>query len=74
VQAGWGSAAGAEFAARCRPIAERDGTIVVVCESAVWAQELEFRGPEVVERLRAEGGLDSVRGLAVRVGDLNSAA
>jgi predicted nucleic acid-binding Zn ribbon protein len=51
VQAGWLEAVGEVIAREARPVAERDGVITVACRSAVWAQELDLMGSEVVERL-----------------------
>lgn len=69
VQAAWADAAGLEFAARCRPTAERQGVVTVVCESAVWAQELDLRQVEIVDRLRADAKLSGLSKLKARVGD-----
>ena len=33
------------------PVSERDGVVTVACESAVWAQELELLGPDLLARL-----------------------
>jgi predicted nucleic acid-binding Zn ribbon protein len=35
----------------------------VTCASAVWAQELDLMGPELVARLNAELGAELVRSL-----------
>jgi predicted nucleic acid-binding Zn ribbon protein len=49
----WGEAAGNGLAAFAEPVWERDGVLTVVCESAVWAQELELLGPDLLTRLNA---------------------
>jgi predicted nucleic acid-binding Zn ribbon protein len=72
VQAAWAAAAGPEFAARCVPVAERDGVVTVICESAVWAQELDLRQAEITSRLGEEAGIEGVRSLRVRTGDTGS--
>lgn len=69
IQASWEGAAGPEFAARCGPVALRDGIITVVCESAVWAQELDLLQAEVVRRLGEKAGIEELRSLRVRVTD-----
>ena len=51
VQRAWPRRAGAAFAARAEPVAERDGVVTVACASAVWAQELDLLSERVVERL-----------------------
>jgi predicted nucleic acid-binding Zn ribbon protein len=51
VQELWAEAAGAEVAARAEPIDEQAGTVVVGCESALWAQELSLLAPRLLERV-----------------------
>ncbi|MFL5517153.1 MAG: DciA family protein [Gemmatimonadales bacterium] len=53
VQRLWPEAAGSAVAAESEPVSERDGVVTVHCQSAVWAQELEFLGPEIRARLNA---------------------
>ena len=53
VQAAWTEVAGAGMAAEARPVAEREGIVTVSCTSAVWAQELELLGPDLLARLLA---------------------
>ena len=57
VQSAWGAVAGAALAAAAAPASERDGTVTVACESAVWAHELELLAPDLTARLneRLEG-------------------
>ena len=50
-QALWPELAGAELAALAAPVAERRGVLTLACESAVWAQELELVGPDLLLRL-----------------------
>ncbi len=51
---------GPRSAASAAPVSERDGVVTVACESAVWAQELELLGPDLLTRfgdaLAAEPG------------------
>jgi predicted nucleic acid-binding Zn ribbon protein len=75
VQAVWPAVAGPGLAASAAPVSERDGVVTVACESAVWAQELELLGPDLLARfgdaLAGEpGGLarGSVRKLRFVVG------
>ena len=60
VQRVWPAAVGEAVAARATPTAERAGVLVVSCEAAVWAQELDLMGPELVGRLNAALGTDRV--------------
>jgi predicted nucleic acid-binding Zn ribbon protein len=60
VQRMWPAAVGEAVAARATPTAERGGMLVVSCEAAVWAQELDLMGPELVARLNAALGADRV--------------
>ncbi len=68
VQRVWERAAGEAVARCCRPTAERDGVLTVTCSEAVWAQELDLMGAEVVERLNEELGQPLVDRLRCRVG------
>ncbi len=65
-QQAWESAAGAAIAAAARPTAERDGVLTVTCEAAVWAQELDLMGEELIRRLNAELGDGLLRELRCR--------
>lgn len=68
VQAAWPRAAGDTLAAAAAPVSERDGTVTIACESAVWAQELDLLGPELRERLNAALGAPRVLKLRFTVG------
>ena len=63
IQAVWVRAVGEGVAARATPTAERDGVVTVTCEAAVWAQELDLMGPELVGRINAALGAGRVRSL-----------
>ena len=57
VQACWAGAVGLAIAAQAEPVGERTGVLTVACRSAVWAQELQLLGPDVLARLNeALGG------------------
>jgi predicted nucleic acid-binding Zn ribbon protein len=64
-QSAWPSVAGPTLAASTRPVGERDGTITVACDSAVWAQELELLAGELLPRLNdalgSGGGAQAAR-------------
>jgi predicted nucleic acid-binding Zn ribbon protein len=51
VQAVWPEVAGRTVAAAAAPVSEREGVLTVVCESAVWAGELELLAPDLLARL-----------------------
>jgi len=57
VQSAWPPVAGAALSAAATPVSEREGTVTVDCESAVWAHELELLAPDLAARLneRLEG-------------------
>ncbi len=64
VQRVWRSAVGAAVAREAAPVAVHRRTLTVACRSAVWAQELDLMGPELLDALnRALGGtlLDRLR-------------
>jgi predicted nucleic acid-binding Zn ribbon protein len=50
-QRAWPKAVGTAIAERARPVSERAGVLTVVCESSVWAQELDLMGEAILERL-----------------------
>jgi predicted nucleic acid-binding Zn ribbon protein len=72
VQSAWAEVAGTALAAATTPISERDGTVTVACESAVWAHELELLGGDLTtrlnERLQASGEPAKVTRLRFVVG------
>jgi predicted nucleic acid-binding Zn ribbon protein len=63
IQRAWPAVVGDGIAAEARPTAEREGVVTVSCRAAVWAQELDLMGPELVGRLNAALGAESVRAL-----------
>jgi predicted nucleic acid-binding Zn ribbon protein len=65
-QAVWAEVAGPGLAVFSAPVAERDGVLTVACESAVWAQELDLLGPDLLERLTAALGSPE-RGVPTRL-------
>jgi predicted nucleic acid-binding Zn ribbon protein len=73
VQACWPEAVGPAVTDEAEPVSEREGVVTVACRSAVWAQELDLLGPDLVARLNAllgaPGAHGPVRGLRVVVGD-----
>jgi predicted nucleic acid-binding Zn ribbon protein len=54
VQAAWPQVAGRTVAAVAAPVAEREGVVTVVCESAVWSGELELLARDLLARLNAD--------------------
>ena len=63
VQRVWLDAVGAVVADQAEPTGERDGVLTVTCLSAVWAQELDLMGPELVASLNASLGAERIRSL-----------
>ena len=61
VQRVWPEVVGELVAAQADPTGEREGVVTVTCASAVWAQELDLMGPELVTRLNAALGTSDVR-------------
>lgn len=64
----WRQLVGERVGERTRPGSIRDGTLLVYVASAVWAQELTFLGPAILERLTGAG--IEVKELRFRVGDV----
>jgi predicted nucleic acid-binding Zn ribbon protein len=65
VQRAWPRAAGA-FANVSEPVSERDGVVVIACDSAVWAQELDLMSEVVVAKLNEALGRPAVKRLRSR--------
>jgi predicted nucleic acid-binding Zn ribbon protein len=61
VQRVWEAAAGAAIAAEAHPQSERDGTVTLLCSSAVWMQEIDLMGPALVAELNGALGAERVR-------------
>jgi predicted nucleic acid-binding Zn ribbon protein len=64
----WEAAVGAEIAAHCRPTALRGGVLEASVDSSVWCQQLQLRGPEILEALRSAMPEDAPSELWFRVG------
>jgi predicted nucleic acid-binding Zn ribbon protein len=64
----WEEAVGAEIAAHCRPTALRGGVLEATVDSSVWCQQLQLRGPEILEALRDVLSADAPSELWFRVG------
>jgi predicted nucleic acid-binding Zn ribbon protein len=60
VQRVWPAVVGDTIAAEATPTSGRGGTLTITCKSAVWAQELDLMGPDLVGRLNAALGADLV--------------
>lgn len=68
VQTIWERATGPTIAASSSPVAERDGVLTVLCESSVWANELEMLSSELIESLNSELGSEAIVKLRCRAG------
>jgi predicted nucleic acid-binding Zn ribbon protein len=68
VQGVWEGAVGPAIAASARPTAERDGVLTVICEAAVWAQELDLMASALIDRLNDALGDETLRELRCRCG------
>jgi predicted nucleic acid-binding Zn ribbon protein len=66
VQELWEGAVGPAVAAAAAPTAERDGVLTVTCTAAVWAQELDLLAGELIPRLNAALGSQSIYELRCR--------
>ena len=49
----WEEAVGKEIAQHCRPTGLRGDVLEATVDSSVWSQQLQLRGPEILEALRA---------------------
>jgi predicted nucleic acid-binding Zn ribbon protein len=68
VQAVWASAAGPAVEAHGTPVGERDGVLTVACDEAVWANEIDLMGPDLVAAINAAMGREALRALTCRAG------
>jgi predicted nucleic acid-binding Zn ribbon protein len=68
VQEVWADAVGPAVAAAARPSAERDGVLTVLCEAAVWAQELTLMESGLIAQINAALGAETIRELRCRTG------
>jgi predicted nucleic acid-binding Zn ribbon protein len=60
VQRVWEDAAGPAIAREASPLSERDGTLTLLCSSAVWMQEIDLMGPGIAAALNAALGSERV--------------
>jgi predicted nucleic acid-binding Zn ribbon protein len=63
IQRVWPDVVGPVIAAQAEPTGEREGVLRVTCSAAVWAQELDLMGPELVGRLNTALGTEAVSSL-----------
>jgi predicted nucleic acid-binding Zn ribbon protein len=68
IQQAWEQAAGVVIAQAGRPTAERDGLLTITCSDAVWAQELDLMGCELVSKLNLALGEELVQRLRCLTG------
>ena len=68
VQRTWPEVVGPVIAAEADPVGERAGVVTIACRSAVWAQELTLLGPDLVGRLNASIGAETVTELKCTAG------
>jgi predicted nucleic acid-binding Zn ribbon protein len=68
VQTVWERATGPAIASVARPAAEREGVLSVICESSVWAQELDLLSPELIAAVNSALGEDAIVKLRCRTG------
>jgi predicted nucleic acid-binding Zn ribbon protein len=66
VQEVWQRTVGEAIAAEAAPTAERGGVLTVTCAAAVWAQELDLMGDELVAGLNRALGAERIHELRVR--------
>jgi predicted nucleic acid-binding Zn ribbon protein len=68
VQEVWPEATGPAVAAAAHPSAERDGVLTVLCEASVWAHELTMMEADLLARINAALGAETMRELRCRTG------
>jgi predicted nucleic acid-binding Zn ribbon protein len=63
----WPEVVGERLAAHTRPLAVRDGSLVVAVDDPAWAPQIRFLEAEVVAKVRQVLAVDDVERLVVRV-------
>jgi predicted nucleic acid-binding Zn ribbon protein len=69
----WDELAGPSLATHTRPIALRDGALVVAVHDPAWATQVRFLEPQLLDRIAAELGAAAPTRLEVRVRPPNGA-
>jgi predicted nucleic acid-binding Zn ribbon protein len=72
VQGCWAEAVGEAIAAAARPVSERDGEVTVACQDAMWANELDLLGADLLNKVNAAVPDRQIRRLRFRAGDYRS--
>jgi hypothetical protein len=70
----WESAVGAQIAAKARPVAFRNSTLVIEVTNAPWLQQLNFLKRDMVEKLNSRLGSDLIRDIQLRAGTRQQSA
>ena len=63
----WPELVGAGVAAHARPVAVRDGELVVEADDPSWASQLRWLEADLLERLRGELGAEAPDRVVIRV-------
>jgi hypothetical protein len=66
----WGRAVGPAIARHAEPRDFRGGKLSLVVDSPAWMQQLSLLKPELIEKLNSELGRETVRDLALKLGEL----
>ncbi len=66
----WPEVAGDHIAAHTRPGQIRFKKLYLVAESSVWAQQLTFLKPALIEKINAAGGRAIISDIVLRVGEV----
>ena len=70
----WPKIAGSQIAAHTKPDQVRFKKLYLVVESSVWAHQLTFLKPTLIENICAEAGRTCITDIVVRVGDVTDVA
>jgi predicted nucleic acid-binding Zn ribbon protein len=68
VQSVWEQTVGPAIAAAVRPVSEHGGSLVVVCDTSGWAQELTMMSADVVSRVNGSLGEELLSSLRCHTG------
>ncbi len=68
----WEPAVGPAIARHAQPQLLRGGKLVLVVDSPAWMQQLSLMKPEIMEKLNAGLGRDTIRGITLKLGVVTS--
>lgn len=66
----WEKTVGEAIAGHARPAGLRGRKLTVAVDSSVWMQELALRKPDIIEKINAALGKDTIQSIVLRLGEI----